>query len=138
LEINFFSEDTNYELSNQQQYVDWIFSFVKSHNKSVGDLNYIFCSDSFILDINKEHLKHDYFTDIITFNYNEGDSISGDVFISVDTVAVNAKDYKVTFANELTRVIAHGALHLIGFNDKTEEDQNEMTRQEDICISGFN
>ncbi|PZE16691.1 rRNA maturation RNase YbeY [Putridiphycobacter roseus] len=113
----------------------WIQHIAENNHKTVGELSYIFCSDEYILNINKEHLNHDYYTDIITFNYNEEEVLSGDIFISVDTVATNAEEYgNGVFKDELERVIIHGVLHLIGFNDKTDEDQKEMTLKEDEAL----
>jgi rRNA maturation RNase YbeY len=113
----------------------WISAIVDDHNKEYGDLNYIFCSNEYILKVNKEHLNHDYFTDIITFNYNEGNTVNGDVFISYETIIENAIEFSDGIVkDELERVVIHGVLHLIGFNDKTDDDQNEMTRQEDIAL----
>jgi len=113
----------------------WIKDIVLSHSKKIGELSYIFCSDDYILNVNKQYLNHDYYTDIITFNYNEGDTVSGDIFISVDTVKSNATAYgNGVFKDELERVIIHGVLHLIGFNDKTEQEQKLMTKQEDIAL----
>lgn len=113
----------------------WINYIINELNKKVGAISYIFCSDEYILNINKQYLNHDYFTDIITFNYNDGEVVSGDVFISVDTVASNA----IEFSNgdtvaELERVIIHGVLHLCGFNDKSEADQAEMTEMENWAL----
>jgi len=114
----------------------WIAKITEQHNKNIGELSYIFCSDEYILDVNKEHLNHDYYTDIITFNYNIDSSISGDIFISYDTVKSNAIEFSNGFIkDELERVIIHGVLHLIGFNDKTDSDQIEMTKQEDLALS---
>ena len=97
----------------------------------------IFCSDAYLLKMNQEHLQHDYYTDIITFDYSSGDEISGDLFISVDRVRDNAKQHKQLFFSELVRVIAHGHLHLIGFKDKTKSQQLEMRAQEAIWMSAF-
>lgn len=113
----------------------WISNVITFHKKQLGELNYIFCSDEYILDINNQYLKHDYYTDIITFNYVENDVISGDIFISVDTVKSNSDLYNNSnFKEELDRVIIHGVLHLIGFNDKTDSEQLEMTKQENIAL----
>ena len=113
----------------------WILNVANTHHKQVGGLNYIFCSDNYILDINKQHLNHDFFTDIITFNYNEINIISGDIFISYDTVKSNAVEYSNGNINdELDRVIIHGVLHLIGYNDKNKEEQAEMTIQENKAL----
>ncbi|MGB5989898.1 MAG: rRNA maturation RNase YbeY [Marinifilaceae bacterium] len=116
----------------------WITQVIEKNNMNVGELTYIFCSDEYLLEINKQYLQHDYFTDIITFNYCEGDTISGDLFISVDTVLDNAKTFGVDYLTELNRVIIHGVLHLIGFDDKCDEDQEEMTRQENLSLELLN
>ena len=114
----------------------WITEVIKRHKKLIGELNYIFCSDDYILDVNKQYLNHDYYTDIITFNYNVGEMISGDVFISYDTIKSNAVEFSNgSIKDELERVIIHGILHLIGFNDKTDLDQIEMTKQENTALS---
>lgn len=125
--------DLNFEIID-----NWITSVVNKNNKNVGDITYIFCSDVYLLDINKQYLNHDYYTDIITFNYCERDIISGDIFISIDTVRSNSETYKVSFLNELYRVIIHGVLHLIGYNDKTDNEQDEMTRQENLSLEILN
>lgn len=109
----------------------WLEQVVKENNFELEELSYIFCSDEYLLNVNKEHLNHDYYTDIITFNYNEGVSLSGDLFISYDRVLDNAKDLELDSFDELCRVMVHGVLHLLGFNDKTEEDKKEMRLKED-------
>lgn len=114
---------------------NWIKSIIQSNGLKVGSISYIFCEDPYILQVNKEYLNHDYFTDIITFNYNEAESISGDLFISVDTVRTNANEYQVTFEQELFRVMIHGILHLIGYDDITDDLQNEMTQKEDEALN---
>ena len=101
----------------------------------MGDISIIFCSDNYILDINHKYLEHDYFTDIITFDYCEGDRISGDLFISVDSVKENSLEYGVGFADELNRVIVHGILHLIGYDDHTDEDISMMRKKENYYLS---
>jgi rRNA maturation RNase YbeY len=113
----------------------WIKRIAEKHGRKVGDVSYIFCSDSKIMEINKLYLNHDYYTDIITFDYTAGNLISGDIFISVDTVRSNAVKYGVVFENELFRVIIHGILHLCGIDDKApgariimEEHENEALR----------
>ncbi len=114
----------------------WINHVVCDLGNVVGDIAYVFCSDDYILDINKQYLNHDYFTDIITFNYNEGSMISGDIFISIDTVGSNALDFSGgDFDKELNRVIIHGVLHLCGFNDKTEEEKKIMTNKENWALN---
>ena len=96
----------------------WIGKMVQSKNKKIGDVNYIFCDDAYLLEINLQYLKHDNYTDIITFDYCEGDVLNGDIFISVERVRENAQQYSVTFQEELVRVMAHGILHLCGYKDK--------------------
>ncbi len=112
----------------------WIKTVAASYNKRIGDIAYIFCSDERILEVNREYLQHDYFTDIITFDYCEEDIISGDIFISLDTVRTNAVEYGVDYLNELHRVIIHGILHLCGENDKTDKEQQAMTVAENKAL----
>lgn len=133
--IEFHFEDIVIPDFNPEFFRLWITNIVELHQKKIGELNYIFCSDDYILDINKQHLNHDYYTDIITFNYNVGDVVSGDVFISYDTIISNALEFSNgSVVDELDRVVIHGVLHLIGFNDKTDKDQLEMTKQEDASL----
>ncbi len=105
------------------------------HDRELREINLIFTSDEYLLEMNKEHLGHEYYTDIITFNYNEGIKISGDLFISVERVKENATHYDVDFLQELRRVVAHGVLHLIGFNDKSEEEEREMRLREEEALN---
>lgn len=131
--INIFFEDIEILDLNPEFFVSWLSDVCKSHNSELGEINLIFCSDEYLLSMNQEHLDHDYYTDIITFNYNT-DSINGDLFISIDRVKDNAQLEQTDWLNELNRVIVHGVLHLIGFNDKTDEEQEEMTKQENIAL----
>lgn len=121
--------------------VDKQISFVEEiiigENKSLGDINFIFCSDDYIIKINNDYLDHDYYTDIITFNYNQGDVLFSDIFISIDTVKSNAILYDTTFINELTRVIFHGILHLIGYDDKSDQDVSVMRAKEEFYLDLF-
>ena len=110
-------------------------SLISNELKKSGNISVILCSDSYLLEINKQYLKHDYYTDIITFNYCEGNTVSGDLFISTDRVKENACNFETTFIKELYRVIFHGILHLIGYNDKTKEEQIEIQRKEDFYLS---
>jgi len=112
----------------------WIKKVASGHGKKVGEIAYIFCSDEKILETNRQYLSHDYYTDIITFDYSEGDTISGDIFISVDTVKSNAEGLGIAFDDELSRILIHGILHLCGFKDKKPADKAEMTRQEDAAL----
>ena len=136
-QINFFSEDISFELSNHQKHVDWIFSFIHHFNFQCGELSFIYCSDEHLLKMNKEHLRHDYYTDIITFNYVADTVLNGDIFISIDRVMDNSKSFNTNFADELRRVMAHGVLHLIGFNDKSDEEQKKMTEAENVCLEMY-
>ncbi|PLX02204.1 MAG: rRNA maturation RNase YbeY [Marinilabiliales bacterium] len=102
---------------------------------TIGDINIIFCSDKYLLKMNKQYLSHDYFTDIITFDYSEENILSGDLFISLDRVNDNAKHFSVTLLNELARVVIHGIMHLTGYNDHTQEEQKVMRKQEDKYLS---
>ena len=110
-------------------------SLISNELKKSGNICVILCSDSYLLEINKQFLNHDYYTDIITFNYCEGNTVSGDLFISIDRVKENADDFASVFMKELYRVIFHGILHLIGYNDKTKEEQVEMRQKEDFYLS---
>lgn len=133
--IEYFSEEVSLPEFNQADVNDWIATIIENNNKELGEITVIFCSDEYILKVNKEYLNHDYFTDIITFDYCEGTVVNGDLFISLDTVFDNSKDFETGYDNELMRVIIHGVLHLIGFNDKTDDEQEEMSRQENISLS---
>ena len=133
--IHFFNEDIDFPKPFEKIATkNWIKKVVALHSMRVGDINYIFTSDTYLLEINKEHLQHDYYTDVITFDYSEAETISGDIYISLDTVATNADEFKQTFSDELNRVIIHGVLHLIGFKDKSETDSLEMRKQENKAL----
>ena len=133
--VRYHSENIKAPKLLKKATTNWIISTAERYGKEVGEINYIFCDDIRILEINREFLRHDYFTDVITFDYTEENLISGDIYISVDTVKSNAQEYGVSFSQELHRVIIHGVLHLCGFDDKTPEEQQEMRRKEDIAIS---
>lgn len=114
----------------------WLEKVVNSYGKSLGEISFIFCSDEYLLDVNREHLDHDFYTDIITFNYNEADEINGDLFISWDRVKENALEFgNGDSFDELCRVMVHGVLHLIGFNDKNEEEVLVMRKEETKNLS---
>ena len=132
--VYFFNEDIDLPQVNKKRVKKWLQLIVKNHTKTLGDINYIFTSDSYILQINQEHLNHDYYTDVITFDYTENNKISGDIYISLDTVKSNAELLKQEFNKEFHRVIIHGILHLIGFKDKTEPDAKEMRKQEETSL----
>ena len=132
-----FVNETEFELNEKSLYPDWITRIINGHEKEVGDLCFIFCNDEYLHGINMKYLKHDTYTDIITFDYVDGNYISGDIFISLDRIKENAVVNRVCFLNELLRVMSHGVLHLIGFKDKTEADAKEMRLQEDKSIKMF-
>ncbi|OJU38683.1 MAG: rRNA maturation RNase YbeY [Bacteroidales bacterium 45-6] len=113
----------------------WIKSVANLHQKTVGDLAYVFCNDQRILEINREYLQHDYYTDIITFDYAEGDVISGDIFISLDTVKSNSEQFGTPYLEEIHRIIIHGVLHLCGINDKGPGERENMTRLENEALT---
>ncbi|MDR1653789.1 MAG: rRNA maturation RNase YbeY [Prevotellaceae bacterium] len=136
--INFTAEDIDFQLDNQKQIALWLQRTAAEYGKKIGTVNYIFCSDKLILSINNQYLKHNYFTDIITFDYSARASVSGDIYISIETVKSNSEKYNTLFINELDRVIIHGLLHLTGQNDKTESEQTEMTRKEDRALERLN
>ena len=134
MEINFFEEDYEFQLSNEEKARVWIEKVVETYDKKTGFLNFIFTSEENILEINKQYLNHDYYTDIITFDYCTGNLVSGDLIISLDTVSSNSKKFNSAFITELHRVIIHGVLHLLGFKDKNSSEANEMRRNEDLAL----
>ena len=113
----------------------WVRQVAKSYGKVIGDVNYIFVDDETMLDINRRFIGHDYYTDHIGFDYSQDDALSGDIYISLDTVGSNAKLFGVTFDEELRRIIIHGLLHLCGLRDKTDEEQQQMRQAEDIALA---
>lgn len=132
-----FNYENDFIINNENDYSNWIENIITSEKKSLGEINYIFCDDDYLLDINIKHLNHDTYTDIITFNYCEDQNISGDIFISTERVKENASIYEVSFDEELLRVMSHGVLHLIGYNDKTDEEEKIMRQKEDEKIKLF-
>lgn len=132
--LQFFFEDIE-PIAFQQSLLELhLTELVQNENYQLGELSIVFCSDEFLLEINKQYLDHDYYTDIITFDYVDKNVISGDLFISLDRVNENAINYKTTVLKELYRVVFHGVLHLTGYKDKTEEEQNEMTKMEEFYL----
>lgn len=124
-------------LNDTTNYSDWISRILSSEEFQLGQLDYIFCSDDFLLELNKEYLNHDTFTDIITFDYSNGKTISGDIFISSERVKENAQIFGVDFKNELLRVMSHGVLHLMGYGDKSTLEKELMRTKEDEKIKMF-
>ncbi|WP_254528778.1 MULTISPECIES: rRNA maturation RNase YbeY [unclassified Sphingobacterium] len=140
-DIQFFSEDIDFTLKEKQKVREWIGATIKAEGfKRVGELSFVLCSDAYLLEINKQYLDHDTFTDIVTFDSSEDeDVIAGDIFISVERTTENAKKFNVSERDELHRVIIHGVLHLCGYYDKKKEDKTLMTEKEDhyLSIRGF-
>ena len=133
--ISYFNENIEFSFKGKALNNRWLRMVAGSEVRKIGDISIIFCSDNYILDVNMRYLQHDYFTDIITFDYCEGDRLSGDLFISIDSVRENALFYGVEFEDELNRVMVHGLLHLIGYDDHTEEEQKVMREKEDYYLS---
>jgi len=132
-----FNYELEFKLENEDLFSSWISNVILSENKKEGDINYIFCDDEFILEINKQYLDHDYYTDIISFDYSVGNELHGDIFVSIERVRENASDFNVTFDEELKRVIIHGVLHYCGYKDKSEEEELSMRLKEDEKITMF-
>lgn len=132
--ISYFVQDTNFKFVKKRLNNAWLKLVAESEVKKLGNINIIFCSDNYILDVNMKYLQHDYFTDIITFDYCENNVLSGDLFISVDSVRENSVFFKTEFSDELNRVIVHGLLHLIGYDDHTPEDQKVMREKENYYL----
>ncbi|MCX6213541.1 rRNA maturation RNase YbeY [Spirosoma sp.] len=134
--IRFFNEDVPYKLPQKQAIRQWLKQQTEAEGFSVGDLNYMFCSDEYLLQVNRDYLQHDYYTDIITFDMSEEEGkIEGDVFVSVERVIDNANKLAVPAEQEMRRVLAHGLLHLCGYGDKTDEEAALMRLKEDEWIS---
>lgn len=157
--ISFNNEDIQFNLRNKTKLKNWIVSTIEKKKQKAGDISFVFCSDAFLLEMNKEYLNHDTYTDIITFDYSSDERfstplevttkggkpkmkktsapISGDIFISIDRVKDNAKNFSKSFEDELHRVIIHGVLHLLGYKDKTKNAKAEMRKQEDLCLKAI-
>jgi probable rRNA maturation factor len=132
--ISFRLQDVKFTLKDKQVLRNWVALVASNEEFSIAPINYVFCSDGHLLEMNKQFLNHNYFTDIITFDYTEGKRLSGDIFISIDRVADNAKTYKSTFECELHRVMIHGVLHLMGYKDKTPADEKKMRQKENAAL----
>lgn len=132
-----FNYELDFEITDEQTYSDWISAIISSENKTEGEINYIFCDDDYLLEINQQYLNHDTLTDIISFDYSLGNEISGDIYISIERVKDNAFDFNVSFDEELKRVLVHGILHYCGYKDKTDTDEQLMRSKEDEKIKLF-
>lgn len=135
MSITYTNEKTTFKLRNKQLLTRWIKEAIVHEGFTVGDIAVVLCSDEYLLDINRRFLEHDYYTDIITFDYTEGDRLSGDLLISVDTVRGNADEYGALFHVELLRVIIHGIMHLVGYKDKDDQDAAKMRERENYYLS---
>ena len=133
--ITYQTEDISLPKIKKRETNIWIKEVAHLHQKQVDEIAYIFCSDEKILEINSQYLQHEYYTDIITFDYSEGDSISGDLFISLDTVKSNSEKFNTDYMEELHRVIIHGVLHLCGFKDKSPKEEKEMREKENEALN---
>lgn len=129
-----FNSETSFTLKNQKKLVKWISDVISSEGFQVGEINYIFCNDSYLNKINQEFLNHDTFTDIISFDYTLGKEVGGDIFISIERVLENAEKFNEVFENELYRVMIHGILHFMGYKDKTKKEKTLMRTKEDEKI----
>lgn len=132
--IRYFCEDIKFDFKDKLLNNRWLKLVAESEIRRIGDINIIFCSDPYILDVNLKYLQHDYFTDIITFDYCEGKTLSGDLFISIDSVRENSIFYGTEFIDELHRVIVHGVLHLIGYDDHCDEDIKVIREKENYYL----
>ena len=135
--IAYYTEDVKMPIFPKRKMNTWIKSVANKYKKNVGEIAYIFCSDKKILEVNKQYLQHDYYTDIITFDYCERDVLNGDIFISIETVSSNAERFRVSFEEELRRILIHGILHLCGQDDKTPALRAEMTKKENEALEMF-
>ncbi|HEB62193.1 MAG TPA: rRNA maturation RNase YbeY [Bacteroidetes bacterium] len=133
--ISFHIEEIDFQIQNKEKLIHWIESTIIKENKSLNTISYIFCSDEYLHKINLQYLQHDTLTDIITFPYNDGDNIEGDIFISIDRIKENSQIFKTSFDKELHRVMIHGVLHLIGYGDKSPEEKSLMTQNENKYLS---
>ena len=132
-----FNYEVDFKLEHETLYSDWISKVIRSEKKNEGEINYIFCDDDYLVEINQQYLDHDTLTDIISFDYSIGKDLHGDVYISIERVRENAVDFNVDFEEELKRVIVHGILHYCGYKDKNEEDENRMRQKEDEKMEMF-
>lgn len=132
-----FNYETDFKLENEDVFSDWLSKVISSEIKNEGEINYIFCDDEYLLEINQQYLDHDTLTDIISFDYSVGNELHGDIFISVERVRDNAHDFNVSFDDELKRVMVHGVLHYCGYKDKSEKDELLMREKEEEKMKMF-
>ena len=134
--IQFFYENITEEI--QPKYITWLSDIIINEEKKLGNINYILCDDEYLLKINQDFLQHDYYTDIITFDQVKGKTISGEIFVSLQRISDNASTLSKEYEEELRRVLAHGILHLSGYKDKTEEEEQVMRSKEDFYLAKYN
>ena len=132
-----FNYEIDFELPNETEISSWLSKIILSENKKEGDINYIFCNDEYLLQINQQYLDHDTLTDIISFDYCVGNELHGDIFISIERVRENASDFAVKFDEEILRVMAHGVLHYCGYKDKSDDEEKLMRQKEEEKIKLF-
>ncbi len=133
--VYFHSEETDFLLGNKKLYKSWIKRIINHHQRKCGNLNIVFCSNNYLLEINRKYLNHNYNTDVISFDQSLSDRIEGDIFVSIDQVEINAKELKIDFYDELCRVIIHGVLHLLNYVDYTTEEKGRMTEAENWALN---
>lgn len=132
-----FNYENDFELENEEAFGAWLSSVIESEKKKEGEINYIFCDDEYLHKINLEYLNHDTLTDIISFDYSMGNELHGDIYVSIERVIDNAKDYEVSFEDELKRVLVHGILHYCGYKDKSDADEVIMRSKEEDKMKMF-
>ena len=132
-----FNYELDFKLEDETIYSDWISKVISSENRDEGEINYIFCDDDYLIELNQQYLDHDTLTDVISFDYSEGNELHGDIFISIERVRDNAADFKVAFDEELKRVLVHGVLHYCGYKDKSERDEILMRQKEEEKMKLF-
>jgi probable rRNA maturation factor len=136
--IQFFAEDVEYDLPNPTKTKRWLKFVIESEGFTLNQLNYIFCSDEYLLNMNREHLQHDFYTDIITFDTSDEEKqVEGEIYISTDRVKENAANLEIEFDEELRRVIVHGVLHLVGYTDENEASKAKMSQKEDFYLKNY-
>ena len=133
--LSFSYHETSFRLPKTRAVREWILSIAALHNSTIENIGVVFCTDSFLLEMNRQYLSHDYFTDIITFDYSEDKRLAGELYISIDRVRENAKTMGIAFRDEVHRILVHGILHLIGFSDKSKPNRKQMQEQEDLALS---
>ncbi|MDR2361176.1 MAG: rRNA maturation RNase YbeY [Prevotellaceae bacterium] len=135
--ISFHSPVIRFNLPCKNAVKGWLKAVAAAEDRTVGELAFIFCSDNELLDLNRRYLQHDYYTDVITFDYSNRKTLSGDIFISIDTIRANAETYRQPFADELRRVMLHGVLHLCGYHDSSQKEKKQMREKEDFYLRGL-